>query len=416
MSVQRPDLEVDLAKLAQLGDGIIERFGALRESDPVHWSEASQCWFVTRHQDVLEGYAGKWPLSSHQIPDLLYRLFSPEQLNATIPQTIRTVGLMSVNLDAPAHPRIRALLMKAFSKNVVESLRPFVRHLVAEVLDAAESANSIEFNEGIARKIPGAVILRLLGFSDMYRERLKTWSNAFLTALGSGLPTLERLAEVERCVIEMNEVFETAIELRRQAPKPDLTTELLNASEGSERLSHDELLGQLHVIVIAGHESTTSSLSMGLTALAKHPEQWKLLHEHRNDPLYVLAAVNELMRYSAMSTASFRVASEDFEWHKKQIKKGDPLFLVIGGANRDPRAYSTPEVMDITRNNSQSLTFGPGMHFCVGHLLAKMQLQEFFATLVERFDRVEILEEVFLPQLAFRGLSKLKVRFHRRIP
>jgi cytochrome P450 len=407
------DLDIDLSKTAQSGDLILEKINRLREAHPVYWSEASQCWFVTRHQDVLDGFGGKYPLASHQFPEALHRLFSPAELQAKIPNTLRYLSQMSVNLDPPDHTRVRALLVKAFRKNIVESLRPFVRQRVNELLDQAQIAGAIEFNEQIARQLPGSVILRLIGLPDSCRPRLKTWANAFLTALGSGVPKIEWLVELELCVMEMNEFFEAAIAERRKAPREDLISALLQASDGEDRLSHDEVLATLHVTVVAGHDSTTSSLSLGLAALARHPDQWMKLRER---PELAASAVDEIMRYSAMSTAMQRIASKDFQWHGQHIKQNQFVILMMAGGNRDPRVYANPEQLDITRKNDRSLTFGPGLHFCVGHLLAKLQLGECFAAIVNRFDAVELLDARldFMPQIVFRGLWKLNVRFHPR--
>lgn len=413
MNATAPHLDLDLRLTAQLGDGILSVIGDLREKGPVFWSEASQCWFVSRHQDVIDGFAGRFPLSSRQFPEGLYRFFSPEDMARALPNTIRYLSLMSIFLDPPAHTRVRSLLVRAFQRNIVEGLRPFVQQRVQELLTYAAQRDTVEFNEEIARQLPGAVILRLLGLPDGLLSRLREWSNAFQKGFGAGIPKMEWLLEVEQAVTAMNEVFEAAIAERRQNPGNDLISALLNASEKEDRLSHDEVLGTLHLVIIAGHDTTASSLTLGLAALARHPDQWMKL---RNNPELASQAVLEIMRYSAMSSAQARAATQDFEWHGKTIQRGQVVFLLIAGGNRDPRAFENPEALDITRDNAKSLTFAPGMHFCVGHLLARMQLAEFFGALVSRFDGAELLDDPldFMPQLVFRGVNSLNVRFRSR--
>jgi pimeloyl-[acyl-carrier protein] synthase len=178
-------------------------------------------------------------------------------------------------------------------------------------------------------------------------------------------------------------------------------------------LSEDEMLAALSLILVAGHDTTHNSMTLGLIALGRSPQNWQYLYEH---PDRALNCVNEIMRLSAMSAAQPRVATEDFEWHGKTIRAGDPLYLMQAAGNRDPRVYAHADRLDMDRDNSQSLVFAPGLHHCVGHLLAKMQLTEFFSALVRRFESVEVLDPAldFMPQIVFRGLYKLNVRLHPR--
>jgi cytochrome P450 len=164
---------------------------------------------------------------------------------------------------------------------------------------------------------------------------------------------------------------------------------------------------------MAGHDTTSNSLTLGTRVLARHPEVWSYWRSH---PEKSVDSTIELMRFMAMSTTLPRIASADFEWRGRQIRKNDLVMLMIAGGNRDPRVFSDPDRLDLTRGNDLSLTFGPGLHHCIGHLLAKLQLSEFFNALVHRFDGVQILEEpVFQPVLVFRTVQALRVKLLRRI-
>jgi cytochrome P450 len=317
--------------------------------------------------------------------------------------------------DPPNHTRLRKLLSKAFGKSVVEGVRPFARARVAYLMDKIRESPEIEFNEGVARQLPGVVILKLLGLPDELYGHLKEWATSFTVALASALPKTEWLDRAERSMVEMNEIFRDQIAKRRRQPggENDLLSVMLSARDESDALSEEELLGVLQLIIVAGHDTTSNSMALGTATLARHPEAWRHMREH---PQGTAQAVLEIMRYSAMSAAMPRAVSEDFVWHGRQLKKGEIVFLMIAAGNRDPRAFAEPEKLDLSRSNDNSLTFGPGLHHCIGHLLAKMQLNEYFGALVQRFDGATVLDQDlnFLPQLVFRGVSSLNIRFQPR--
>jgi cytochrome P450 len=253
----------------------------------------------------------------------------------------------------------------------------------------------------------------LIGLPEENVGRLKEWANAFQLGLSTNRPRPEWLETADHAMAEMNELFVREIEAHRREPRDDLLTALLHATEDGETLSDDEMLAALSLLLVAGHDTTHNSITLGVVALSRSPASWIYMREH---PERTLECVNELMRISAMSAAQARVAVADFELGGKRIRQGDAVFLMQAAGNRDPGVFPRGDQLDFSHDNSQSLVFGPGLHHCVGHLLAKMQLCEFFSQLVQRFDAVEILDERldFMPQIVFRGLFKLNVRFHPR--
>ncbi len=404
--------DINLAALAPTGDALLGEINQLREHDPLYWSAESRCWIVSGHAEVTEGFSGTLPLSSTHIPKSLYRSMPPEELSARLPTAMRYMPRIVTNLDGDEHAHLRKLLVKAFNRKLVEGLRPYVRERAAMLLATAAERREIEFNEGIARMLPGAVILRLLGMSPDYLARLKSWSDGVTTALTSFNPKKEWLDGLETVVSDMIEVFSAEIERRRTAPQADFITQLLNTVEGDDRLTMDEMLATLILIIIAGHDTTSNSLTLGIRAMSRHPAAWTYWREH---PERSVDCAIELMRYIAMSTTLPRIAAADFDWRGRRIREGDLVMLMVAGGNRDPRVYSEPEMLDFARRNDTALTFGPGLHHCIGHLLAKLQLSEFFQELVRRFERVDLVEEPrFTPALVFRSVGSLKLRFHPR--
>ncbi len=408
----RPAVDFNLATLPPQGDRLLQELNRLRESDPLHWSDASQCWIVTGHSEVLEGFTGTLPLSSHHIPASLYRVVPPDEFPRRLPNTLRYMSRILPNLDGDDHARIRKLLVKAFSRKVVEEVRPYVRDRVAMLLDKATAEREIEFNEGMARQLPGAVILRLLGMDESFFGRLQGWTNAVTLALTSFNPRPEWLDELETAVSDMNEVFRDQLAARRASPGNDLTSALVSAVDGSDRLSLDEMLAAMNLIIVAGHDTTLNSMTLGLRTLARHPQAWV---EWRANPDKSVDSSVELMRYVAMATALPRIVAQDFVWRGRQLRQHQLVMLMMAGGNRDPRVFTEPEKLMLARPNEDSLTFGPGLHHCIGHLLAKMQMSEFFTALTQRFDGVDIVEEPqFLHNLVFRGVKGLTVRFRPR--
>jgi pimeloyl-[acyl-carrier protein] synthase len=405
--------DVDLSKVALLGESLLTELDRLRESDPIHWSPATGAWLVTRHADIVRAFSGVLPLSVNPSRRPTFTVIPPEEVQNHIPTLLAYLTKWIVSHDPPVHTRMRKLLVKAFSKKVVDSVRPYVQARVAQLLDEQKQNEDLEFVEGIARQLPGGVILKLMGLPQEYLPRLKAWANAFQMGLATTRPEIQWLDAAERAMIEMNEIFRNAIEEHRRSPREDLLTSLIEATEDGQSLSEDEMLASLSLILIAGHDTTHNSMTLGLVALGHSPQSWHYMYEH---PERTLSCVNEIMRLSAMSAAQPRVATEDFEWHDKTIRAGDPLYLMQAAGNRDPRVYAHPDRLDLERDNSQSLVFAPGVHHCVGHLLAKMQLTEFFSALVRRFEGVEFLDPTldFMPQIIFRGLYKLNVRLKPR--
>jgi cytochrome P450 len=411
-SVQETPAEVDvnLATAGPLGDGLLGRLTALRQHDPLFWSPQSNCWIVTGHAEVTEGFSGTLPLLNGKMEAMLGRVLPIEELRRRYANTLRYMPRILPNMDGVEHARLRKLFVKAFSRKIVEDLRPYVRERIGTILDRAEALGDLEFNEGIARQLPGAVILHLLGMSQSYLDRLKAWTDGVTRALTSFDPQPQWLDALEVVVTEMFEVFTGEIESRRAQPRNDFINALVTAVDGGDALTVDEMIGALILVIIAGHDTTSNSMTLGVRALAANPTAWSEWREH---PERAVDSTVELMRFTAMSTAQPRLAAQDFDWRGRKIRKHDLVMLMIAGGNRDTNVYKNPDQLQLTRTNDMSLTFAPGLHHCIGHMLAKLQLSEFFSALTQRFDSVQILEEpTFVPNLVFRGVTGFKIRMH----
>ncbi len=408
----RAEVDINLATVAPTGDMLLPKLNAIRDVDPIFWSDLSRCWIVTGHEAVTEGFSGTLPLLNGKMESLLQRVLPGDELRRRIPNTLRVMPCILPNLDGEKHARLRKLFVKAFSRKLVEDVRPYVRQRISQVLDRAAAERDVEFNEGVARQIPGAVILKILGMPESYIERLKWWTDGTTQALVSFDPAPALLDTLEAVIKDMIETFEPLIEERRARPTSDFLSALVHASEAGVSLGFDELIASLNLLVVAGHDTTSNSMTLGVRALAQYPSAWEYI---RNNPNRSVDAAIELMRFVAMSAVQPRMVDRDFEWRGHHLKQHDIVMLFIAGGNRDAAAYKNPEELDLTRANDRALTFGPGVHHCIGHMLAKLQMGEFLAAVTQRFDSIEVLEEpTWVPNLIFRSVAGLKARFHPR--
>lgn len=403
------DFEFDAQRL---GDDVVARLDRLREHQSVFWSELNQAWFVTGHKEVVEGFYGRKPLSSTRLPFVAMAHLDPEVAEREIPNVMAAPRGWLLNMDGDAHRRIRRMVQKAFSKPVVEALRPDVRRYVQETLDrVATSDGSVDFVEEVARVIPARMILKVFGFDDTLIEQMQRWS-VHMNLTGNLNVPLEQLKEVDKVICELRDLFEPEFEKRRAQPGDDFLSALVTAVEDGERLTNEEMFGVCVITLIAGHDTTVNTMALGIEKLCHDPQAVEQL---RALPAFTVDHVMEIQRKAQMSTLMSRIAAEDFEWNDQQIRKGQFVLLCQGAANRDPDVFAEPDRFDFSREQYSNMSFAPGLHHCIGHILAKMVLGEFFPAFIDRFD-FELGDEpvVFSPTLAFRGLERLPMRLTDR--
>jgi cytochrome P450 len=405
-------LEIDFAEVERLGNKIIPKLNALREVDPFHWSESQDAWVICDHQAVVEGFRGHLPLSAGRHNLLVGFLPDPEEREKHIGYLMKVLPHWLTNTDPPYQLRLRKLMLKAFSRQVAESYRPFARQVVKETLDGITGKAEVEFVDEVARPVTARVILNLLGMEEHYLPKLARWTYLSNAAL-SGYPKVATMAAFNNAAEEMRDLFLIEIEKRRKHPTGDFISSLVTAREGADQLTEDEIVGTLHLALLAGHDTTLNTIALGVAALSKDSEARSYMREN---PDRLGDSIMELMRYIAMSTSMSRIATEDFVWRGHEIKKGQTVHLMIAAANRDPRVFADPEQLDLARPQDKNMTFAPGMHHCIGHFLAKMELSEFFPEFLRRFEPFEVLDEeiIFGAGMSFRGPQHLHVRLNAR--
>ncbi len=377
----------------------------LRETDPVHWSELIHGWVLVRYADVEPALrdsrlsADKTQLAAWD--DILYALGGQGPALELLTQSL-------VSVDPPAHTRLRGLVSQAFTPRVVETLRPRIEALTQELLDAAEQRPSIDLIRDIAVPLPVMVICELLGIPADDRALFRRWSDD-LVAAGDPLgdPTLMRRAD--RAVVELADYLRPLIRSRRSGGTSDLIVALVAAEEDGAMLSEEEVYAMCILLLVAGNETTTNLIGNGILALQRQPDAANAL---RANPALAQPAIEELLRYdSPAQFAAGRVALEDIKIGGRQIRRGDFVFLCVGAANHDPAVFPHPERLDFTRDENHHLSFGHGIHYCLGAPLARLEGSIVIPAILQRWPslRLAVFDPLWNETLTLRGLRALPV-------
>jgi cytochrome P450 len=409
----RADLDFAFANPENLKNEVFfNGLARIREADPVFLSANQHGWLLTRHKDVADAFNDK-RLSAVRLHLNQFSSIPEDERASTIPNLMKYIPQWIINVDGDVHARLRRLVMKAFGRKIVESLRPKIQGYADELLNEAEKKGEFDFIEQIAFPLPAMVITALFGLPKEHIPHLREWALNMTTALASVSPSRDILLTAEQTIADMNAVIGEQIKLRRETPKEDLLSALVHARDENDYLSEEELLGISHVLLIAGHDTTANSLGLGVRALCENPQQKEYYLDQ--PPEKGMELLQELLRYIAMSSAQVRISLEPISIDDKTIPPGAPVFLMIAAANRDPSVFENPDELDFKRSAVSSVTFGPGFHHCVGHLLARAELDILFRSLFSRFSRVEILDSdpPFTPNYAFRSLTNLPIRVSR---
>ncbi len=363
-----------------------------------------RAWLVTRYDDVLS------VLKDERFAKDRRNAMSPEQLKKQpwIPPMFKPLERNMLDLDSPDHTRLRALVHKAFTPRLIEQMREQIQALTNELLDAVEPNGSMDLIADFALPLPLTVIGRILGVPSEDNDKFHRWTK---TMISGG--TNRNLFVLVPSMMSFMGYLKKLIKQRRAAPKDDLVTALVQAKDGSDSLSEDEILAMIVILLVAGHETTVNLIGSGTLALLEHPDQ---LVKLRNEPTLIKTAIEELVRFVCpVETATERYAREDIPIVGTTIPRGELVLAVLGSANRDAKYFDNPDALDITRSNNKHLSFGHGVHYCLGAPLARLEGQIAISTLLQRMPYLHL--SVAPDQLRWhgafvlRGLEALPVGF-----
>ena len=319
--------------------------------------------------------------------------------------------LIMNNHDVPSHTRLRSLVGRAFTPKQVERVRPRVRAIADELVDELLEAGHVDVQSTFCHQLPLVVLCEMLGLPPDDHAIVERWTTTVALAFSAVIPP-STVRDIERAVVDFNEYTETLIERRRAAPGDDLLSALVMAEEAGDRLTHDELRALIINLLFAGHDTTKSLLSISLWLLMTYPDQLARL---RDDPSLLVGAVEEISRFETPISGIPRVPAEDIVVAGVSIPAGSYLTVSVPSANRDPRRFPQPDCFDITRTDHRHLTFGFGIHHCVGAAVARAEVQEALRVLVPRVDLQPTLDEPrWVPFAAARRFEALPVEVQAR--
>jgi len=386
-------------------------FRSLRAADPVHWSPRLKAWVLTRYDDCRAVLLDR-EMSSDRLRPYFATLPGPEA--ERIADIIRYLTHWMVFRDPPEHTRLRKLASKVFHVQSMHAMRPQVEELAAWLLGRIGERDDIDFIADFAGPLPGLVIMAMLGVPRENLPLIKRLSDDMALFIGSSRMAAEKYDLAQAATHEMADYFRALIGKRRAAPQGDLLTRLVQLEEDGERLSEDELVATCILLLFAGHETTTNHIANAMLALLRFPGELAAL---RADPALAPRAVEELLRYDGPSGAQVRVVKVEQELRGRTLKPGERIFLMLNAANRDPEAYDGPDRLDLRRKEVPHLTFGFGLHICLGFPLARMEGQVALPAVLRHWKRIELAQPEkrleWLNSMVFRGMTSLPLRVVR---
>jgi cytochrome P450 len=317
-----------------------------------------------------------------------------------------------LNVDDSTHQRLRRLVGRAFSSQRVEALRPAMRAVAHELVDAFADGGECDFVTAFADPYPVRIICQLLGIPPEEHGSFQGWADDL--GLAFGLTVAQNLERIEAALAGLYELTDRLVAERRHEPEDDLLTALIAAEETSDRLNGEELRVMLTGLIFAGHDTTRNQLGLAMATFVEHPEQWARLGR---DASLASGAVAELLRVAPVVPITSRVALDDFEFHGLPIPQDTFLAIFVGSAQMDLRVFGS-NGFDITRKQAApNLTFGGGIHYCLGSLLAQAELTEALPVLASRLRRPQLAGEVsWRPPVGIWGPTRLPLRFEPETP
>jgi len=385
-------------------------YGILREEDPVHWNPLYETWVITRYEDVVRSLRHPEFFSSEvyirdpspPYPPIVEEDQGLYEFNKTY------LSHWFIRRDRPDHLRMRQIPHLQFSpKYIQQRFRTMVQDIIKYLIREVADQGRMDIIQDFAAPLPILVIAEWFGFPKEDREFLRHTSRGVLSIEEAAADRNEKTANA---ILTLKEYINPFVEARLANPGDDLLSLMANG-ERQGLVSRDEVVGNTILLLIAGHQTTINLIANGTLALMRHPAQWELL---RDDPPLIVRATEEVLRYDSPVKRAPRIIAEDVEMHRKTLHRSERVLIVLSSANRDPRPFSDPDKLDITRYPNPHVAFGGGVHHCLGANLARLEGQEAIKALVQGFPpfRLETEQLEYQPLLNLRALKSLLVSWN----
>jgi cytochrome P450 len=378
----------------------------LREDHPILWNPATGQWLVSRHADVnrllRDRRLGRTYL--HRSTHAEMGRPDPPAWHAPFHE-LNDAGIL--DMEPPDHTRLRRLVLKAFTPRTVEAMRERIGAIVDGLIDEFGGAGEVDLIAQFAEPLPVTVIAELLGVPEADRHLLRPWS-ADICLMYEVDPSEAAAKKAVQASLEFGAYLRDLLAERRRRPGDDLISALAAVVDDGDTLTEAELIGTCVLLLNAGHEASVNGAGNGWWTLFQHPDALARL---RADPSLLPRAIEELLRYDTPLSLFERWVLEPIEVEGVAIPRGDEVALLFGSANRDPDAFDRPDALDLARDPNPYLSFGAGIHYCLGAPLAKLELGIAFESLLRRVPEMELVEPPrWKPTFVLRGLQALRVR------
>ena len=378
-------------------------YDRLRRLGPVHIT-AHGMYLISRHADVSSVLRDK--RFGKDFIERSTRRYGPKIMEEPV---FRSMSHWMLQQDPPDHTRLRGLVVKAFTARRVEDMRPRIQEVVDRTLDRVIPLGKMDLIEDFAFRLPVTIICDMLGIPEEHRETFYAGTRDGGRILDPVPLSAAEIAQGNAANMMAQMYFQQLFELRRKQPGDDLTTQLVQAEEDGSKLTNEELTANIILLFGAGHETTVNLIGNGLLALYRNPDQLALLKAR---PELITNAIEEFLRYDSSVQMTGRVTLEDIDdLGDKKIPRGETVLCLLGSANRDPAAYpDEPDRLDIARPNVRPLSFGGGIHFCLGAQLARIEAEIAISTLLRRLPELRLDDAQnpeWRPTFVLRGLKHL---------
>lgn len=395
----------------QVLEAPFEFYKLLRTEAPIYNLPETNIYMVTRHEDIRAMLKDTETYSS----DFAHLLSGPgesEQVKAIYAEGWEPANTL-LTLDPPRHKVYRTLVNKVFSAKRVNQMHDYIEQIIDELIDGFIDSGECELIADFASPLPLLVIADQLGIEREKLAKLKEWSDALAARLGQLASEQEQIKNAHS-IIEYQRYIKGVVDARREQPQDDMISDLANTEIDDGRKLHDaEVLSIIQQFLVAGNETTTSSIASGMLSLIENPEQMQLL---RDEPATIENAVEEILRLSSPSAGLWRVVTRDAEFKGTAIPKDSLLMLRYHAANRDECVFDDAETMEVCRRNAKEhIAFGQGTHFCPGAMLGRKEMKISFEKLLSRLNNIQLApgknDLSHWPNMVLRGLKELNITF-----
>jgi len=386
----------------EVGQNPYPFYAKLRRESPICQVDPGGLWVITRYDDIAQAFKNPQVFSSSGL-----RL-------ATEPPGLNRYNPISSSLvlqDPPVHTRLRSLVTRAFTANIVTSMESYARDICQRQVEHLFAHDTVDFASNFSLGVPAGVIGMLIGLDPSLQKKFKHWSDDIMGASGVSPDNHARMDEIRNSIGEVESFLKEIVEIRRKKPSDDLVTDLLNAQVDGEALSDKDIIAFLTLMLVAGLDTTVDLLTNMAMILAQRPEWMERL---RQNEVLIPHFIEEVLRYEPPTHATMRLTTQETELSGGKLPAHATVALMVGSGLRDESHYDEPDAFNPERRMQANLAFGHGPHFCLGSQLARMEARVALDTILYMCSRLELCTEriQWRNSLTNRSVVSLPLKLH----